>query len=140
MGVTQDKLVFRQTRTTCIHSYTHYCVYNQGALHTGGISGVFLVNLKKLVKCTIKKDNNKKKTYTFINQMQHLHACSSLMFRHSTVWLSSPETIHYFNQIVYAGCAAKSVKPKPAESELDSSAEEGSHSQCFEKANPSLST
>lgn len=64
MGVTQDKLVFRQTRTTCIHSYTHYCVYNQGALHTGGISGVFLVNLKKLVKCTIKKDNNKKKRHT----------------------------------------------------------------------------
>lgn len=60
MGVTQDKLVFRQTRTTCIHSYTHYCVYKQGALHTGGISGVFLVNLKKLVKCTIKKRQQKK--------------------------------------------------------------------------------
>lgn len=100
----------------------------------------FWKTLKNWLNALLKKDNNKKKTYTFINQMQHLHACSSLMFRHSTVWLSSPETIHYFNQIVYAGCAAKSVKPKPAESELDSSAEEGSHSQCFEKANPSLST
>lgn len=65
MGVTQDKLVFRQTRTTCIHSYTHYCVYKQGVLHTGGISGVFLVNLKKLVKCTIKKRQQQKKDIHF---------------------------------------------------------------------------
>lgn len=77
MGVTQDKLVFRQTRTTFIHSYTHYCVYNQGALHTGGKSGVFLVNLKKLVKCTIKKDNNKKKDIHF----HHSNAALTCLFQ-----------------------------------------------------------
>lgn len=55
----------------------------------------------------------KKNPYTCINQMQHLHACSSLMFWPSMVWISIPESMHYFNQFVYAGYAAKSVKLKP---------------------------
>lgn len=50
------------------------------------------------------------KTNISINQMQHLHACSSLMFWPSVVWMSIPESTHYSNQFVYAGCAAKSVE------------------------------
>lgn len=45
-GCDSRQVCFQTERTTYIHSYTHYCVYIQGALHTGGISGVFLVNLK----------------------------------------------------------------------------------------------
>ena len=47
MGATQDKFVFRQKEPhVFIHTLVHYFVYIQGALHTGGISGVFSVNLK----------------------------------------------------------------------------------------------
>lgn len=67
---------------------------------------MFLVNLKIGLM-------HYEKPYTCINQMQHLHACSSLMFWPSMVWISIPESMNYFNQFVYAGCAAKSVKPKP---------------------------
>lgn len=48
--------------------------------------------------------------FTRINQMQHLHACSSLMFWHLLVWEAIPENMHCFNQFIYAGHAAKSVK------------------------------
>lgn len=73
-----------------------------------------------------------KKPYTCINQMQHLHACSSLMFWPLMVWISIPESMHCFNQFVYAGCAAKSVKAKPrSESWLDNSDE--APSQCFKE-------
>lgn len=65
----------------------------------------FLVNLKIGLM-------HYEKPYISINQMQHLHACSSLMFWPSMVWISIPESMHCFNQFVYAGCAAKSVKPK----------------------------
>ena len=132
-GCDSRQVCFQTERNTYIHSYTHYCVYIQGALHTGGISGVFLVNLKIGLL-------HYEKPYSCINQMQHLHACSSLMFWPSMVWISIPENMHYFNQFVYAGYAAKSVKPQPrSESWLDRSDEEGSQS-VFWKANPSLST
>lgn len=106
MGATQDKFVFRQNEP---HIFIHTLiifVYIQGALRTGGISGVFLVNLKIGLM-------HYEKPYTCINQMQHLHACSSLMFWPLMVWISIPESMHYFNQFVYAGFAAKSVKPNP---------------------------
>lgn len=66
---------------------------------------MFLVNLK-IGLMHYEKPN------ISINQMQHLHACSSLMFWPSMVWTSIPVSMHYFNQFVYAGCAAKSVKLK----------------------------
>lgn len=92
---------------------------------TGGISGVFLVNLKIGLM-------HYEKPYICINQMQHLHACSSLMFWPLMVWISIPESMHRFNQFVYAGCAAKSVKPRPkSESWLDNS--DVAPSQCFKK-------
>lgn len=112
MGVTQDKFVFRQQEP---HVFIHTLIFvfiSRGHLHTGGISGVFSVNLKIGLMHYLKR-KRKKKTYTCINQMQHLHACTSLMFWHSMVWISIPESMHSFNQFVYAGCAAKSVKTKP---------------------------
>lgn len=64
--------------------------------------------------------------------MQHLHACFSLMFWPFTVWMSIPERMRCFNQFVYAGCAAKSVEPRPkSEAWLDSS--DMAPSQCFKK-------
>jgi len=103
-GCDSRQVCFQTGRTTCIHSHTRVDI--QGALHTGEISGVFLVNLKIGLL-------HYEKPYTCINQMQHLHACSSLMFWPSMGWISIPESTHYFNQFVYAGCAAKSVKPIP---------------------------
>lgn len=55
------------------------------------------------------------------------------------VWISIPESMHYFNQFVYAGCAAKSVKPEP-ESELWLGDSEPGSQSVFWKATPSLST
>lgn len=79
-------------------------VYIQGALQCKRESGVFLDNLKIGLMHY--------ETYPCINQMQHLHACSSLMFD-LLRWGTIPESMHSFNQIVYAGYAAKSVKAKP---------------------------
>lgn len=128
-GCDSRQVCFQTERTTYIHSYTHYCVYIQGALHTGGISGVFLVNLKIGLM-------HYEKPYTCINQMQHLHACSSLMFWPLMVWISIPESMHYFNQFVYAGCAAKSVKPSPSLNCDWTVQLKRAHSQCFEKLIP----
>lgn len=78
----------------------------RGALHTVRMSGVFLVDLRVGLM-------HYENPFTCINQMQHLHACSSLMFWHLLVWVFIPENMHCFNQFIYAGCAAKSVKLKP---------------------------
>lgn len=86
------------------YSFILLCtVYIQGALQCKRESGVFLDNLKIGLMHY--------ETYPCINQMQHLHACSSLMFD-LLWWWTIPESMHYFNQIVYAGYAAKSVKAK----------------------------
>lgn len=120
MGETQDKFVFRQKEPHVFIHSLDYVFISRGASHTGKISGVLLVNLKIGL---LHYEN----IYTRINQMQHLHACSSLMFWPSMVWISIPESTHCFNQFLYAGCAAKSVKPKPELSELwsDSSTRRG---------------
>lgn len=55
--MTQDKFVFRQKEP---HIFIHTLIIVfiiQGALHTGGISGVFLVNLKIGLMHYLKKNH-----------------------------------------------------------------------------------
>lgn len=68
---------------------------------------MFLVNLKIGLM-------HYEKPYTCINQMQHLTCLfQPYVLAFDGVDIHSRESMHYFNQFVYAGCAAKSVKPKP---------------------------
>lgn len=118
-----------------MYSFIHslLCFYPGGIAYRRNIRCVFGKPLNWF-NALLKK---KKNTYTCINQMQHLHACSSLMFWHLMVWISIPESMHYFNQFVYAGCAAKSVKTRSPSLNRDWTVQlKRAHSQCFEKLIP----
>lgn len=125
-GCDSRQVCFQTERTTYIHSYAH-CVYILGALHTVGRSSVLLANLK----IGLMHYENKKKRHTLTSiKCSTYMLVPALCFAFDGVDIHSGERGIIFNQFVYAGCAAKSVKLEPNSETLKQLF------KCFEKPTP----
>lgn len=132
-GCDSRQVCFQTERTACNHSYPHFCVYNQGALHTGGISGVILVNLKIGLMHYEKKHtlaSIKCSTYMLVPALCFGLRWCGYPFQRACIIL-----INLYMQAAQPKASNRSPGLNP-----DWTVQKRARKQCFKKVNPILST
>lgn len=127
-GCDSRQVCFQTDRTAYSFIHSLLCIYPGGIAYKR-ISGVFLANLKIGLM-------HYKKIYSCINQMQHLHACSSLMFGLLWWWYPFQRACIILINLYMQAAQPKASNRSPSRTRDWTVQLKRAHSQCFEKLIP----